>query len=215
MLSHRSPQSAVPPGLALPRLTVLVDAHDDLALLPDLAAAGVDGFQVRAKSVTDAELLCLARLVVEAVRPLGAIVTVCDRVDVALAADADGVHLGAADLPVGDVRALAALVRPGLLVGGTCRDRAAVLRAAAAGASYAGFGPVRASGSKPGLPAPLGVEAVTDAAGVLPLVAIGGLDATTARAARVAGAHGVAVIGAVWRHPDPVHAAEVLAAAVA
>lgn len=219
MLSHLESPSvplapASPRGPAVPRLTVLVDATDDLALLPDLAAAGVDGFQVRAKAVSDAELLCLTRLVVGAVRPHGAVVTVCDRIDVALAASADGVHVGADDLPVADVRRLADAVAPGLLVGATCRDRSDVERAAAAGASYAGLGPVRASTSKAGLPDPVGVEAVTEAADVLPLVAIGGIDADTARRARAAGAHGVAVIGALWRHPDPLAAAEVLVAAV-
>ena len=209
--------STGPATLRVPRLTLLVDAHDHLALLPALAEAGVDGFQVRAKSATDAEHLLLARLVLEAVGPLGATVTVDDRADVALVAGAHGVHVGADDLPVADVRRLADAVAPGLLVGATCRDAAAVARAAAAGASYAGFGPVRASGSKPALPDPLGVDAVAEAAASadLPLVAIGGIDAATARACRRAGAHGVAVIGAVWRHPDPVSAAEELVAAVA
>ena len=72
----------------VPRLTLLVDAHDDLALLPALAEAGVDGFQVRAKAATDAKHLLLARLVREAVAPLGATVTVDDRVDVAMVAGA-------------------------------------------------------------------------------------------------------------------------------
>jgi thiamine-phosphate pyrophosphorylase len=215
VLSHLESPPPVGPRASVPRLTVLVDAADDLALLPDLAAAGVDGFQVRAKAVTDAELLCLARLVVGAVRPHGALVTVCDRVDVALAAGADGVHVGAEDLPIADVRRLVDAVRPGMLVGATCRDRDAVARAAGDGASYAGFGPVCASGSKTGLPDPLGVAAVGEAAGVLPLVAIGGIDAGTAREVRAAGADGVAVIGALWRHPDPVAAAEAFVTAVA
>lgn len=203
------------PLATVPRLTAIVDVTDALRLLPDLALVGVDGFQVRAKGATDAELLRLAHLVIDAVRPHGAAVTVCDRLDVALAAGADGVHVGAEDLPVADVRRLADAVRPDLLVGATCRDRAAVVRAAMDGASYAGLGPIRASTSKAGLPEPLGAEAVTRAAGVLPLVAIGGVDAGAARDVRAAGAHGVAVIGALWRHPDPLAAAEVLVAAVA
>jgi thiamine-phosphate pyrophosphorylase len=195
----------------LPHLFCLVDATDDLDLLPDLARVGVDGFQVRAKGLADRDVLALTTLVVGAVRPHGAVVVVNDRVDVALAARADGVHLGAEDLPVRAARALG----PDLLVGATCRDRSAVAAARADGADYAGFGPVGASGSKAGLPAPLGVGALTTAADVLPLVAIGGIDAATAAAARVAGAHAVAVIGAIWRRPDPVGAAEELVAAVA
>lgn len=194
-----------------PHLFCLVSERDDLSLLPALAAAGVDGFQVRAKSLATGALVALARAVVDAVRPAGALVVVNDRLDVALAADADGVHLGADDLAVADARRLA----PGLVVGATCRSRAEVVAAAEAGADYAGFGPVFASGSKAGLPAPLGVSAVTSATGVLPLVAIGGVSAATAGAVRTAGADGVAVIGAIWRHPDPVGAAKELVAAVA
>lgn len=194
---------------ALPRLFCLVDATDDLSLLPDLVTAGVDGFQVRAKALDDRALLELA--VAVRVAAAGATVVVDDRVDVALAAGADGVHLGARDLPVAAARALA----PSLLIGATCRSAEDVRRAADAGADYAGFGPVFATGSKPGLPDPLGVAAVEAATGELPLVAIGGIDATGGAAARAAGAHGVAVIGAIWRQPDPLAAARELVTAVA
>ena len=197
--------------MLLPRLFCLVDATDDLSLLPALASAGVDGFQVRAKSVDDRTLLDLTRAVRDSVEEYGALVVVDDRVDVALAAGAAGVHLGAADLPVADARRIA----PGLLVGATCRSRADVVAALDQGADYAGFGPVLASASKAGLPAPLGVAAIASAVGVLPLVAIGGIDADAARAVRDAGAHAVAVIGSIWRQPDPVAAAKELLAAVA
>ena len=193
----------------LPRLFCLVSSSDDLSLLPALVAAGVDGFQVRDKVLSTRELLALVTQVREAVGE--ACVVVNDRLDVALAAGADGVHLGAEDLPVAAARRLA----PGLLVGATCRSRAEVLAAARDGADYAGFGPVRASASKAGLPAPLGVAALAAATGVLPLVGIGGVDAATARELRIAGAHGVAVIGGLWRDPDPVLAAKELVSAVA
>lgn len=202
-----STRSSVP----LPRLFCLVDEDADRDVLRALAEAGVAGFQVRAKRLSDAALLAFASTVVEDLRPLGAVVVVNDRVDVALAAGADGVHLGRSDLPVAVARGLA----PDLLVGATCRDRAHAGAAARDGADYAGFGPVFATGSKDGLPAPLGVDAVATAAGVLPLVAIGGIDAATAGAVRAAGAHGVAVIGAIWRQPDPVLAAKELLEAVA
>ena len=196
--------------LPVPRLTCLVSDRDDLTLLAALADAGVDGFQVRAKHLGGGALVALTERVICAVRPVGAVVTVNDRLDVALAAGADGVHLGADDVGVAAARRVA----PGLVIGATCRSRADVERAAADGATYAGFGPVFASTSKPGLPAPLGVGAVAAAAGVLPLVAIGGIDAVTASSVVDAGAHGVAVIGAVWRHPDPVGAAKELVAAL-
>ncbi len=191
------------------RVLCLVSPRDDHALLPALADAGVDGFQVRAKDLTTRELVALTTAVRDAVRPYGARLLVNDRLDVALAAGADGVHLGADDLAVADARRIA----PGLLVGATCRSRADVVAAAEAGADYAGFGPLLATTSKPGLPAPLGIDAVREAAGVLPLVAIGGLDPASAAQARAAGAHGVAVIGAIWRRSDPVAAAKELVAA--
>ena len=194
----------------LPRIFCLVSEHDDLSLLPGIAQAGVGGFQVRAKSLGGRELVDLTDLVIAAVRPQGALVVVDDRLDVALAAGADGVHLGPSDIAVSAAR----LIAPRLVVGATCRSRADVAAAAVAGADYAGFGPVFATESKPGLPEPLGPQAVTAAAGVLPLVAIGGIDAASARSLVDAGASGVAVIGAIWRHPDPVMAAKELAAAL-
>ncbi|WP_310964712.1 thiamine phosphate synthase [Nocardioides terrisoli] len=194
----------------LPRIFCLVDAAH-LSLLPAIAETGVDGFQVRAKAVADSTLLAFTESVVAVVRPLGGVVVVNDRVDIALAAGADGVHLGRHDLPVDVARRLA----PGLLIGATCRDREQARRAATNGADYAGFGPIFATASKTGLPAPLGIAAVRAAAGVLPLVGIGGIDAATARAVLEAGAAGVAVIGAIWRQRDPLAAARELVEAVA
>lgn len=194
---------------ALPRLFLLASGADDLGLLPGLVQRGVRGVQVRDKTATTRELVALTRRVRELVGR-DVCVVVDDRVDVALATGADGVHLGADDLDVADARRLA----PDLVIGATCRDRAAVERAAAAGADYAGLGPIAGTTSKAGLPAPLGVDAVRAAAGVLPLIAIGGIDAHLARAVRAAGAHGVAVIGAVWHPPYPLAAAEGLVEAV-
>ncbi|MCA1982936.1 thiamine phosphate synthase [Nocardioides nematodiphilus] len=197
------------PSHVLPRVFCLVSAGDDLTLLPALAAAGITGFQVRDKVAATRALIDLTRHVRELVGD--ACVIVDDRVDVALAAGADGVHLGADDLPIEVARRLG----PGLVIGATCRSRTDIVAARAAGADYAGFGPIRATGSKAGLPEPLGagaIRAVADAG--LPVIAIGGIDAATAAAAGEAGAHGVAVIGAIWRDPDPVQAAKELVAAV-
>ena len=195
----------------LPSIFCLVSDREDLSLLPSLAAAGVDGFQVRAKDLGGRDLMALTDRVIAAVRPEGAAVLVNDRLDVALATGADGVHLGQSDVTVSAARRIA----PELLLGSTCRTRADVAAAAREGADYAGFGPVFASGSKAGLPAPLGPGAVAAAAGILPLVAIGGIDVSSARSVVGAGAHAVAVIGAIWRHPDPVLAAKELVAALA
>ncbi|MDN5893893.1 MAG: thiamine phosphate synthase [Nocardioides sp.] len=195
----------------LSRVFCLVSATDDLSLLPGLAACGVDGFQVREKSAGTRELIELVRRVIDDVRPHGALVVVNDRLDVALTARADGVHLGSEDLPVAEARRVA----PDLVVGATCRSPEEARRAADAGASYAGCGPLFATASKDSLPDPLGIDALAAATGHLPLVGIGGLDAGRARSARAVGAHGVAVIGSIWRHPDPLVAAKELVDAVA
>lgn len=194
----------------VPRVLCLVSGADDLGLLPALAEAGIDGFQVRDKAASTRRLVELTRRVIASVAAYGATVSVDDRVDVALAAGAAGVHLGADDLAVADARRIA----PELLIGATCRSRQDVEAARVAGADYAGFGPVFATSSKDGLPDPLGPDAVTAAAGVLPLVAIGGIEATNAGEVRAAGADGVAVIGGLWRQRDPVQAAKELVTAV-
>jgi thiamine-phosphate pyrophosphorylase len=194
----------------LPRIFCLVSERDDPALLGDLAEAGVDGFQVRAKHVGGRDLMALTESVIAEVRPRGAVVIVNDRLDAALAAGADGVHLGAEDLGVREARRIA----PELLIGATCRDRGMVERAGADGADYAGFGPVFASSSKAGLPAPLGPDALAAATGLLPLIGIGGIAPDNAARVLGAGAHGVAVIGSIWSAPDPVAAARALVAVV-
>lgn len=195
----------------LPHLFCLVASTDDLALLPALAEAGVDGFQVRDKVATTRELVELTRVVIASVEPYGACVVVDDRLDVALATGAHGVHLGPSDLPVAAARRLA----PELLVGATCRDRAMVAHAAHDGADYAGIGPIFHTMSKTGAPDPLGLGAITSATGILPLIGIGGIDAERAAGVRAAGGHGVAVIAGLWRQPDPIEAAKGLVAAVA
>lgn len=184
----------------LPRLFCLVSSTDDLTLLPALVAAGVDGFQVRDKALDGRALLALTRRVLDA----GALTIVNDRLDVALAAGADGVHLGADDLPV----ASAAQLAPHLLIGATCRSSEDLQAAAADGADYAGFGPLFATRSKTGLPDPLGPSSIP--AGPLPVLGIGGVSAANAGEVVAAGAHGVAVIGGIWAQPDPVAAAAAL-----
>lgn len=194
--------------MPVPRLMVLVDETNDVELLPALVEAGVDGVQVRAKRLNDADLLALARRVIAFAG--GATVLVNDRIDIALLSGASGVHLGANDLPIAEARHLG----PSMLIGGTCRNAASVLAARRAGADYVGFGPIHATVSKNGLPDPLGLDTLRDAAAHLPVVAIGGIHRRNAADVRAAGAHGVAVISGVWGTPDPVAAAKEIAGAL-
>lgn len=194
---------------SLPRVFCLVSGRDDLALLPQIADAGITGFQLRDKEIDAGSLHRLALRVLSLVGDRTTVV-INDRLDVARSAGAHGVHLGKHDLPLARARETA----PDLLIGATCRSSDDVARAKADGADYAGFGPVARSGSKAGLPDPLGFAAINRATGVLPLIAIGGIDAALAARARSAGAHGVAVIGSIWRQRDPVLAAKELVDAV-
>ena len=189
---------------SLPHIMCLVSARDDLSLLPQLTQVGVDGFQVRDKLLDGRALVDLTRHVLRT----GATVVVNDRLDVALAAGADGVHLGAGDLAVADARRLA----PDLLIGVTCRNRLDIEAAARAGADYAGFGPIFATTSKAGLPDPLGPSALNDATGVLPVLAIGGI--TPGNVGEIPSGIGVALIGGIWSQADPVAAAARIVEAV-
>lgn len=191
-------------------------AADEVAAV---VRAGV-AVQVRVKGHDDRDVLCHARELVAATQTRRATCLVNDRVDLALAAGADGVHLGAGDLPVADARRIAdacgPIGAPALLVGGTARDPETARRLVDAGADYLGVGPCFPTASKSGLPAPGGparVETVTRAVDV-PVIAIGGVTADHVPALLDAGAHGVAVIGAVWSSPDPAAAVVALCAAL-
>lgn len=194
----------------VPRLHVIVDS----LLLADAAfRGGAPAVQIRIKGVGDAAVLAECERIVASARSAGAVVIVNDRADIALAVGADGVHGGADDLPVAVLRRL---VGPDALVGGTARDPDTARRHQADGASYIGVGPVYATATKAGLPdllGPAGVEKVAAAVDI-PVIAIAGV--TVARVPELldAGAHGVAVIGAVAHAADPAVAVAELREAV-
>lgn len=141
----------------LPRMHLLtaVPALDRSSLdrVVEVAGTSADAIQVRVKDAADRDLAAWTRVLVAALSPSGIKVIVNDRVDVALVAGADGVHLGREDLPVAAVRSL---VGKEFLIGATCRGPEDVRRAVAEGADYCGVGPVFATTTKAGLPQPLG-----------------------------------------------------------
>lgn len=128
-------------------------------------------------------------------------IVVNDRVDVALAAGR-GVHLTETSLPT---RVARSLLPAGTLLGRSTHDLVAALRAAAEGADYVVFGPVFDTPSKRAYGPPQGLTALAEVAAAvsIPVLAIGGIDARRVGACRGAGAHGVAVIRAVWDDPAP------------
>lgn len=200
----------------LGRLHVITDPRGGrvaLELVAATLAGGAPVVQVRAKGRTDRELLDFASRVVGLCRTHGATCLVNDRVDVAVAAGAHGTHVGADDLPVDAVRRVGG---PGHLVGGTSRDPDHAATLVAAGADYLGVGPAYATGSKDGLPDPLGPDRIGAVARAVPVpvIAIGGVTAQRVPALLAAGAYGVAVIGAVNNAADPAAATRALLAAL-
>lgn len=166
---------------------------------------GADAIQLREKSLDGGELLARAAWITSVARPRGVRTIVNDRADVALAAEADGVHVGSTDLPISAIRSLAG---DRLLVGSSTHDLAEAARAIDAGADYCGVGAMFAGTAKPGAPraglAYLKQYLAVDAA--VPHLAIGGIDPARLPELVAAGCRGVAVSGAVCgaEHPDRV-----------
>lgn len=201
--------------MALPLVHLITDRRltGDLAERLDQALAGlphgVAVVHLREKDLGGAALFDLARRLLSVTRRRGQQLVVNDRVDVALAAGADGVHLPSAGLPPGEARVL---LGPGAVVGVSCHSAADVRRARDAGATFATFGPVWDTPSKRRYGPPIGLEALADAVTLgLPLVALGGVTPDNSRMARGAGAAGVAVIRAWLEGPDPATAVRRLA----
>jgi thiamine-phosphate pyrophosphorylase len=184
---------------------------DRLSTVEPALRGGVDIFQLRDKHASDDELLRAAQAARRLCDEQGALFVVNDRPDIAVAARADGVHLGQDDMAVEDARAI---VGPDLLIGRSTHSPEQI--DGAAGADYIGVGPVHVTPTKLGRPA-VGVELVRYAAANarVPFFAIGGLDATTLPAAVRAGATRAAVVRAISEAADPEAAARALRAALA
>lgn len=165
-----------------------------VALAGDAARAGVDLIQVREPDLEAGPLAGLVTRVIAAARPAGARVVVNDRLDVALACGADGVHLKASSIPPAAARRLGP---PPFLIGQSAHDVGEVRAAVESGADYVIFGTIFPTASKDGA-RPLagigGLAAAVDAAGPVPVLAIGGVTVETAGRVARAGAAGVAAI---------------------
>jgi thiamine-phosphate pyrophosphorylase len=178
---------------------------------------GVDWVQLRERDLGGRALCELALRVVAAARDAAqrrgdpVRVLINRRIDVALAAGADGAHLGFDALPVATARALLGAER---FVGVSAHTHGEVRAAAANGAHYAHLAPIFAPLSKPQERAPLGVAAIAACGAALPLLAQGGVEASNAAELIRAGAAGVAVTGAVLGAADPRAAAQSLRAAL-
>ena len=164
---------------------------------------GAEVVQLRHKTAAKGGLLSAARRVREYAHSQGALFIVNDHLDLAMAAEADGVHLGQDDLPIDIARKL----WPGAIVGCSTHSHEQALAAQASGADYLGVGPVYSTPTKPGRAAvgTMLLGAMSDVE--LPWFAIGGIDGGNLAEVLAAGASRVAVVRAVCDAPDPAGAA--------
>lgn len=184
--------------------------------LAALARAAADGgttlIQYRAKAADTRAMIAEARAIVAALAGTDVPLLVNDRVDVALASGAQGVHLGREDMHPADARAL---LGPKAIIGATVKNRDDLLALRGQPIDYACIGGVFATSHKDNPDPPLGLEGfralraeARDLLGDLPVGAIAGITAANAGALIEAGADGVAVIGALFGGDDPLRAAK-------
>lgn len=177
-----------------------VGGRDAAAVLQDLLAGGAQWLQLRVKALAPRDFLELARTVRTETRRRGCKLIVNDRVDIALACDADGVHLGQEDLPLAAGRKLVG----SRIIGISTHDLDQAREAEQNGADYIGFGPMFGTATKDTGYAARGVAMLRQIrAGVtLPIVAIGGINEQNVRQVWQAGAESAAIISDILRAED-------------
>jgi thiamine-phosphate pyrophosphorylase len=198
------------------RLYALLDpdragGHDLAALGREVVAGGATLVQLRDKHGSTRRLIEETRAIKAALAASGVPVLVNDRVDVALAAGADGVHVGQDDMPAADARRL---LGPSAVIGVSVKTVAEAQAAPLAALDYVCVGGVFATTSKDNTAAPIGISGLKNLLAALrarrpdfPVGAIAGIDETNAGEVVAAGADGVAVISAMSLAPDPAAAA--------
>lgn len=182
-------------------------------VVAEAVAGGVTMVQLRDDDTPVAELIELARRVRSLLEPSGVPLIVNNRLDVTLAAGADGAHVGQGDVHAAEARRR---LGPDAILGLSITDPAQLARVDPSLVDYLGVGPVFATATKADAAPAMGLEglAAVSTATSLPIVAIGGIDHVNAGAVSRAGAAGVAVVSAICAAPDPRHAAAMLAGAV-
>ncbi|MCL5026334.1 MAG: thiamine phosphate synthase [Chloroflexi bacterium] len=179
----------------------LVPGRGHVYIAREATAGGADVIQFREKHTDTGEMIRVATTLQKICRQCGATFIVNDRVDVALAMDADGVHVGQQDMPAAIARRL---IGPNKLLGVSAGSVEAALRAEADGADYVGVGMIFQAGLKADIRTAKGVDVLREVSRAvkIPVVAIGGIDHGNAAACIEAGAVGCAVITAVVNAPD-------------
>lgn len=181
--------------------TGLAPGLDHVGIARAALEGGADMIQLRDKTGDLRDLLPQARAIQALCRSHGAVFIVNDRVDLALAAVADGAHVGQEDLPATDARRL---LGPGKILGVSTHDVEQALAARDAGADYIGYGPMFSTGTKDTGYTPRGPAALREIrrAVTLPILAIGGITLENVATVIAAGATAPAVISGVVASPD-------------
>lgn len=182
---------------------------DLVATVGAALAGGVTAVQLRCKNRTDRDFLDLARAVGALTATADALFLVNDRIDIAIACGADGVHLGVSDLPIADARRIGG---PEMIIGFSPETDQETRSAREQGADYLGIGPVFGTATKADAGDAIGLETISRRAKLagIPVIGIGGITETNASQVINAGAVGVAVVSAIASAPDPTAAAATL-----
>ncbi|MFC2163948.1 thiamine phosphate synthase [Acidobacteriota bacterium] len=189
--------------------TVLQTRFSHVELTEMAIAGGADTIQFRQKDGSTREMIEIAREMKRRCAKAGALFIVNDRLDVALASEADGVHLGQDDFPIALAREILGLNR---IFGGSAATLEEAENCVADGTDYIGFGPVFPTGSKDDAGPVSGIDILKKVVRdiPLPIIAIGGVSANNTPEVIQAGAHGIAVISAVCCQDNPEQAAKAL-----
>lgn len=179
----------------------IVPGRDHIEEAREALQGGADVIQFREKRMDTGEMIRVCEIIQTLCRQQGAIFIVNDRVDVALAMDADGVHVGQKDMPATIARRL---IGPHKILGVSASDGEKAKKAAVDGADYLGTGMIFTAGVKKDIGVAKGVAILREVSQAvqIPVVAIGGIDHSNAASCIEAGAVGCAVITAVIGAPD-------------
>lgn len=184
------------------------------AVIADALIGGVTCVQLREKDLSSRQLFEMALELRQLTRHYGAQLLINDRIDIALAVEADGVHLGGSSVPLVEARRLLGNNR---LIGYSAHRLGEALQAEHDGADFVTFGPIYHTPSKAAYGQPLGVEKLAEAARKLtiPLFALGGVKKISIPEVMATGCSGVAMISAIIGAADPVSETKAILAAVA
>ena len=200
------------------RLYLITDRKIAAKPLPEAVRlalqGGVKAVQLREKGLPVRELLALAQELRAITREFGAKLFINDRVDVAVAVGADGVHLGHQSMPPEAVRKAAG---KGLLIGVSTHNREEARAAEAGGADFITFGPIFETPSKAEYGIPVGIDAIKKLKNEVdtPIFALGGINSGNVNHVVVSGASGIAMISAILAAPDIKEAAAMFVQAAA